>query len=117
MKKKHYILPVTTVDWFETTVGLEVRCVSTFKQWVRDLRSRTIVQPFRFYWTERPGAIEYYNLFGSFCPEYRRDGIYVVVNLCLEDRYINIGYPLTEFCRMISEDTRPSLGWCITVKV
>lgn len=78
MKKKHYILPAVTVEWFETTVGIEVRCVSRFKQWVRDLRSRTTVPPFRFYWTELPSALEYYNLFGSFCPEYKRDGIYVV---------------------------------------
>lgn len=117
MKKKRYILPVTTVEWFATTVGIEVFCVSTFRQWVRDLRRRIRVPAFKFYWTECPGAIKYYNLFGSFCPEYRRDGIYVVVNLCAEAHYINIGYPLAEFCRMISEDTRPDLGWYITVKV
>lgn len=117
MKRKRYIIPATTVDRLETTVGIEVRCVSMFKQWLRDLRSGTIVSPFRFCWTERPGATEYYSLFGSFCPEHKRDGIYVVVNLRLEDYYTNMGYPLAEFCRMISEDIRPGLGWCITVKV
>lgn len=117
MTRKHYVLPAFNVSFHETTVGIEVRCVSTFNKWVADLR-RGRLAPFKFYWTEHPDSTEYYNLLGSFWPERRRDGIYVVARLCLTDLYCDPEYKLAEFFKMISsKGERPSLGWCITVTV
>lgn len=118
MTRKRYVLPAVTASFHETTVGIEVRCVSTFNKWVADLRRGRLVPPFKFCWTEHPDSTEYYNLRGSFWPERRRDGIYVVAKLCLTDLYCDPEYKLAEFFKMISpKGERPSLGWCITVTV
>lgn len=114
--RKLYTLPAVTINGQDTSIGIKVRCASTFSKWAHDLRRQILVPPFKFNWTEYPDVTKYYTLFGSFCPEYRRDGIHVVVNLCI-DSYHNPEYTLAEFCRMLSKGTRPSLGWCITVKV
>lgn len=116
MTKRQYILPAATADGLETTVGIEVRCVSTFRKWVHDLSRCMIVSPFKFRWTEHPDVAEYYSLLGEFCPRYRQDGIRIAVNLYL-DSYYNPEYTLSEFCRMLSKGERPALGWCVTVKV
>lgn len=118
MTKKHYVLPAVTASFYETVVGIEVRCVNTFNKWVADLRRGRLVPPFEFYWTEHPTSAAYYNLHGSFWPECRQDGIYVVAKLCLSNCYCDSEYTLAEFCKMIApKGERPALGWCVTVKV
>lgn len=114
---RRYTLSAVTVDGQANSIGIEVRCASTFNKWARDLRRQIIVPPFKFQWTEYPGVAKYYHLFGSFCPEHRQDGIHVVVKLCLEDSYYNPEYTLAEFYRMITKGSRPTLGWCVAVKV
>lgn len=114
--RKVYTLPAITTDGQDTSIGIKVNSASTLNTWVRDLSGRMIVQPFKFYWTEYPDVAEHYSLFGEFCPEYRQDGIRIVVNLCIYS-YHNPEYTLSEFCRMLSSGTRPALGWCATVKV
>ena len=118
MTKKRYVLPAVTSSFYETNIGIEVRCVSTFNKWVADLRRGRLVTSFEFRWTEYPDSTEYYyNLQGSFWPERRRDGIYVVTRLFLSDCYCDPEYTLAEFCRMLSAGARPDLGWCVTVNV
>jgi hypothetical protein len=113
---RRYTLPAVTTARQNTSIGIKVNSVSTLNKWVHDLSRRMIVQPFKFYWTEYPDVTEYYNLFGEFCPEYRQDGIRIVVNLYISS-YHNPEYTLSEFCRMLSSGTRPSLGLCVTVTV
>ena len=113
---RRYTLPAVTVDGQNNSIGIEVHSASTLNKWVQDVRRQIIVPSFEFQWTEYPGVAKYYHLFGSFWPEHRQDGIHVVVRLCLED-YYNPEYTLDEFYRMLSSGTRPSLGWCVTVKV
>jgi hypothetical protein len=113
---RRYTLPAITTGWQNNSIGIEVHSASTLNQWAHNLSRSRSVQPFKFYWTEHPDVTEYYNLFGEFCPEYRQDGIHIVVNLCI-DSYHNPEYTLAEFCRMLSSGTRPALGWCVAVKV
>lgn len=113
---KRYTLPAVTVDGQNNSIGIKVNSASTLNKWVHDVSRRIIVQPFNFHWTEYPDVAEYYHLFGEFCPEYRQDCIRIVANLCISS-YHNPEYTLAEFCRMLSSGTRPSLGWCVTVKV
>lgn len=114
--RKVYTLPALTVAGQANSIGIKVNSASTLNKWVHDLSRRMIVQPFKFHWTEHPYVAEYYTLFGEFCPEYRQDGIRIVVNLCISS-YHNPEYTLSEFCRMLSSGARPALGWCVTVKV
>lgn len=114
--RKVYTLSAITAEGQDTSIRVAIDDDAKLREWLFGLRrGRVVVQNFRFRWTSQLYTTVF-PLRGSFWAECKWDGIYVVVNLGLEHCYINVEYPLYEFCSMI-KCARPALGWCITVKV
>lgn len=115
--RKVYTLPAITADGQDTSIGVEVDDSAKLRRWIYDVRSHHIVVPrFNFHWAPDPHAPGF-NLLGSFYAVHRMDGIYVKLQLCYEDYYRDVLYPLSDLWSMLFNGIRPSLGWCITVTV
>lgn len=115
--RKIYTLPALTIAWRETSVGVVIDDDAEFREWLSRVKRRESVDPFRFHWADHPNSPSY-NLCGDFYSHHTRHGIFVNVDLGLDDYYIVVRYSLNKFCSMFSYATRPStLGLCVTVKV
>lgn len=113
---KRYILPAVTADGQDTSICIVVDDYAKLREWLYNVRCHIAVSRFSFYWAQDPRASRF-PLIGSFCWAYRMDGIYIKMRLCYEDYYRDVLYPLDDLWRMLYKSERPSLGWCITVKV
>ena len=115
--RKVYTLPAVTADGQDTSIGVAVNDDTKLREWLCNVRRHRITGPcFNFRWSQDPRD-RVFSLLGSFYVAPRMDGIYVKLNLCYEDYYRDALYPLGDLWRMLFKDTRPSLGWCITVTV
>lgn len=116
---KIYTLPAVTADGEDTSIGVEIDDAAKLRSWLCAVKNHIVVDNFMFHWAPDPHAPGF-NLLGSFLVAHRMDGIYVKVQLCFEDYYRDVLYPLDEFCRMVRtsfKGDRPSFGWRITVTV
>jgi len=116
---KRYILPAVTADGQDTSVGVVIYDYAKLREWLLQVRSCIAVQSFNFNWDTNPRSTAP-TLLGLFCVLWYQDGIYIKIKLCHRSYYCDAMYSLDEFCRMMLmpfKCTRPSLGWCITVKV
>lgn len=116
---KRYILPAVVEDGQDTSIGVVIYDYAKLREWLLQVRSCIAVQSFKFNWDTNPRSTVPIHL-GSFCALWYQDGIYIKMTLYHED-YRDAEYPLDDFCRMLFKSmrpsARPSLGWCITVKV
>lgn len=116
--RKRYTLPAVTVDGQDTSIGIVVKDDAKLRSWLYAVRNHIDVPRFSFYWAQDPRASRF-PLIGSFLAARRMDGIYVKLQLCYEDYYRDVLYPIDDLYSMLMsfKSTRPSLGWCITVTV
>lgn len=114
-RRKRYTLPSITADGQDTSIGVEIDDAK-LRSWLCAVKTHIVVDNFRIHWAPDPRAPGF-NLLGAFCVVHRMDGIYVKLQLCYEDYYRDVLYPIGNLWRMLYESERPSLGWCITVTV
>lgn len=111
-------LPAITADGQDTSINVLIPDGS-LREWLLQVRSCIVTENFRFQWTDNPRT-PVFPFRGMFAAVYMQDRIYIEGQLFYEDRYHDQLYPLDDFCRMIRTPfkcERPSLGWCVTVKV
>ena len=115
-EKEIYILPVITRDGQKTSVEVLIDDES-LRRWLSLVRRRTPVFSFEFIWANHlPESVGRY--WGRFCAVYKTEGIYVKAELLSAGGwYRDVVYPIDEFWRMMSKNTRPSIGLCVTVTV
>ena len=115
--RKRYILPTVTADGRDTSIGIVIENDAKLRSWLRAVRSYIVVSKFSFYWAQDPRASRF-PLIGSFYWAYRMDGIYVKMQLCCEDYYREVLYPIDDLYSMLfTKRERPSFGWCVNVTV
>ena len=117
---KRYTLSAVTADGQDTSIGVVIYDYAKLREWLLQVRSCIAVQSFNFNWDKNPRSTVPI-LVGSFCALWLQDGIYIKMKLFHNSYYRDAMYSLDEFCRMLFKSerpsARPSLGWCITVKV
>ena len=113
---KIYTLSAVSADGQDTSIGILVDDDEKLREWLCDVRRHVVVENFKFRWAVTPRSIAF-PLLGAFAALYTREGLYIEARLFYEDYYRDALYPIGALWRMLFKDTRPSLGWCVTVKV
>lgn len=113
--RKVYTLPAITADGQDTSIGVEIDDAK-LRSWLCAVKNHIVVDNFRMHWAPDPHSPGF-NLLGSFCVAHRMDGIYVKLQLCFEDYYRDVLYPIGDLWRMLYKGDRPSFGLCVTVTV
>lgn len=111
-------LSAVAADGQDTSIEVLISDGS-LREWLLQVRSCIVTENFMFCWAKTPRATVF-PFRGMFAVLYRPDGIYIEERLFFEEYYRDALYPLDDFCRMLRmpyKCIRPSLGWCVTVKV